>query len=153
MNQNIASSCRRAFAGTRIEIQLQSRNGSVSTPIPIRFDAAALRVGDYKDPNTFLDCSDRGGNNRTGWSNARYDELIGAAAREAHVQRRFDIFREAERILVVDEAPICPLYYWVGIQLYDRSRLGGIEANLIDEHPFKNMFWKDRPPPGHVAGR
>src|SRR5438067_182262 len=34
-------------------------------------------VGDYKDPNTFLDMFvTNGGNNRTGWSNANYDQLI-----------------------------------------------------------------------------
>ena len=36
-------------------------------------------VGDYNDPNTFLDLfrSDNG-NNRTGWKNARYDALMDA---------------------------------------------------------------------------
>ena len=34
-------------------------------------------VGDYSDPNTFVDCSvSGGGNNRTGWSNAEYDKLV-----------------------------------------------------------------------------
>jgi hypothetical protein len=34
-------------------------------------------IGDYNDPNTFLDLfrSDNG-NNRTGWKNARYDALM-----------------------------------------------------------------------------
>ncbi len=37
-------------------------------------------VGDYVDPNTFLDmCVTDGGNNRTGWGNPKYDELIRAA--------------------------------------------------------------------------
>ena len=47
-------------------------------------------------------------------------------------------------MLVNDEAPICPLYYYVGIQFYDPERLGGIEANLLDEHPIKAMYWKKR---------
>ena len=49
-----------------------------------------------------------------------------------------------EKILVTDEAPICPLYYFVNIQFYDPERLGGIEANLLDEHPIKAMYWKKR---------
>ena len=37
-------------------------------------------VGDYVDPNTFLDMwLTGGGNNNTGWSDARYDALIAAA--------------------------------------------------------------------------
>ncbi len=103
-------------------------------------------VGDYNDPNTFLDCFvTDGGNNRTGWSNARYDELIAAAAREVDPQRRHDIFREAERLLVSEQAAIAPVYHFVGVQFYDRTRLGGMEANLLDEHPIRRMFWRDDP--------
>ncbi len=40
-------------------------------------------VGDYPDPNTFLDLFlTEGGNNRTGWSDLAYDALIADAARE-----------------------------------------------------------------------
>jgi len=102
-------------------------------------------VGDYNDPNTFLDMFvTNGGNNRTGWSDKRYDELIAAAAREVDREKRFGLFQEAERILVSEAAPICPLYYYVGIQFYDGTRLGGIEPNLLDEHPLKNLYWKKR---------
>jgi oligopeptide transport system substrate-binding protein len=38
-------------------------------------------IGDYADPNTFLDMwITNGGNNQTGWSNALYDRLIAFAA-------------------------------------------------------------------------
>lgn len=100
-------------------------------------------VGDYNDPNTFLDMFvTGGGNNRTGWSNHRYDDLIAQAASELDSARRLDLFREAERLLVFEEAPVVPIYFYVGIQLYDRARLGGIEANLLDEHPLRTMFWE-----------
>jgi oligopeptide transport system substrate-binding protein len=100
-------------------------------------------VGDYNDPNTFMDLwVTNGGNNRTGWANQKYDELIAAAARELDQQKRFALFHAAEKLLVVDEAPICPLFFYVGIQFYDDARLGGIQANLLDEHPFKAMYWK-----------
>jgi oligopeptide transport system substrate-binding protein len=102
-------------------------------------------VGDYNDPNTFLDMFvTGGGNNRTGWSDAEYDGLIAAAARELDSAKRYAIFQQAERILVTNQAPICPLYYYVGIQFYDPDRLGGIEPNLLDEHPLKAIHWKKR---------
>ena len=75
---------------------------------------------------------------------ALHHELIAAAAREPDPKRRFEIFAEAEQILISTAAPICPLYYYVGIQFYDRTRLGGIEPNLLDEHPLKNIYWKKR---------
>lgn len=97
-------------------------------------------VGDYPDPNTFLDLFlTGGGNNRTGWSNADYDALIAAAAREADVAKRFVILAKAEEMLVAREAVIAPIYFYVGIQLYDSKKLSGIESNLIDEHPIRLM--------------
>jgi oligopeptide transport system substrate-binding protein len=100
-------------------------------------------VGDYNDPNTFLNMFVTGdGNNRTGWGKPLYDALIAEAAREPDKTKRFDIFRSAEHLLISDEAPICPLFFYVGIQFYDANRLGGIEANLLDEHPLREMYWK-----------
>ncbi|HVJ16004.1 MAG TPA: peptide ABC transporter substrate-binding protein, partial [Polyangiaceae bacterium] len=43
--------------------------------------ARAGWIGDYEDPNTFLDLwVTNGGNNQTGWGNTTYDRLIQAAA-------------------------------------------------------------------------
>ncbi|MEO6052695.1 MAG: peptide ABC transporter substrate-binding protein [Chthoniobacterales bacterium] len=100
-------------------------------------------VGDYPDPNTFLDMFlTDGGNNRTGWSSRLYDALIATASREENPMKRLELLKKAEIMLVDTEAPICPLYYFVGIQLYDGNRLGGIQPNLLDEHPIKAMFLK-----------
>ncbi len=99
-------------------------------------------VGDYNDPNTFLECFTRGnGNNRTGWASARYDELIAAAAREADVGKRHSFFSDAEKILISGESPIIPVYHYVGVQ-FRRDGLKGVQANLIDDHPFRAMSWK-----------
>lgn len=100
-------------------------------------------VGDYPDPNTFLDMFlTGGGNNRTGWSDPRYDLLIAEAARELDPKKRFEILRTAEDLLVKEAVPICPIYYYVGIQLYDPDKLGGIRANVLDEHPLREIYRK-----------
>jgi oligopeptide transport system substrate-binding protein len=102
-------------------------------------------VGDYPDPNTFLNLFLSGsGNNRTGWSNAVYDHLIEEAATARDSKHRFEIFRQAEKLLVCDESPIAPLFFYVGIQLYNSDQLGGIEANVLDEHPLREMYRKER---------
>jgi hypothetical protein len=46
---------------------------------------------------------------------------------------------------VADEAPVAPLFFYVGIQLYNSDKLGGIEANVLDEHPLRDIFRKDLP--------
>ncbi|MFZ4681120.1 MAG: peptide ABC transporter substrate-binding protein [Terrimicrobiaceae bacterium] len=101
-------------------------------------------VGDYPDPNTFLDMFiTGGGNNRTGWSDPAYDRLIAAATEEPDSAKRFAILRQAEEILINTQTPICPIFYYVGIQLYDARKVGGIEPNVLDEHPLKAIFRKD----------
>ncbi|MBV8815252.1 MAG: peptide ABC transporter substrate-binding protein [Verrucomicrobia bacterium] len=98
-------------------------------------------IGDYNDPNTFLECFvTNGGNNRTGWSNPTYDSLIAAAAKEPDEARRFTILNQAEDILLNQGTPICPLYFYMGIQIYDGTKLGGIEPNLIDGHPIRDIY-------------
>ncbi len=102
-------------------------------------------VGDYDDPNTFLEMWVTGsGNNRCGWSDAGYDALITQAASETDHARRLEIFQRAETILVRDQTPICPLYYYVGIQLYDDHKLGGLRPNLLDVHPVRDMYLRKK---------
>jgi oligopeptide transport system substrate-binding protein len=96
-------------------------------------------VGDYLDPNTFLEMfvTDNG-NNRTGYSNARYDELIAKAALEANKEKRFSYFQEAEQILV-DDVPILPFYTYNWNRLVSPS-VQGWEDNPMDYYPFKYMY-------------
>ena len=104
-------------------------------------------VGDYNDPNTFLDMFlTTSGNNRTGWASAAYDALISQAAAEADATKRYAILKQAETQLIETECVVAPVYHYVGVQFYQPEFLGGVEANLIDEHPLRCMFWKQPPP-------
>lgn len=131
-----------------IEVGLQKQEWKVYLNSMSRVDYDFCRsswVGDYADANTFLGCFvTNDGNNRTGWSNAAYDKLIADANREPDVEKRAGMFREAEKILISDEATICPLFFYVGIQFYDDKKIGGISPSLLDNHPLKDMFRKDR---------
>jgi oligopeptide transport system substrate-binding protein len=94
-------------------------------------------IGDYVDPNTFLDMwITGGGNNQTGWSNQRYDELIARAGRTMDPKERLRLFREAETILVVDEVPIMPLFTYVNKGMLSR-KVKGWFPNILDQHPLK----------------
>lgn len=130
--------------GINMQLQAQEWTVYLNTQSNLNYDLCRSSwVADYNDPNTFLNMFvTNDGNNRTGWSNAQYDERIAAAGREVDLQKRYDLFRAAEHQLVVEDAPICPLYYYVGIQFYDGAKLGGIEPNLLDEHPLKDIYWK-----------
>ena len=149
LDQNIAVELEEMFKqvlGVNMMLQRQEWTVYLQSQSKLEYDLCRSSwVGDYNDPNTFLDMFvTDGGNNRTGWSRKEYDDLIAAAAKEVDPGKRYDIFRQAEKILVTDEAQICPLYYYVGIQFYDAGRLGGIESNILDEHPLKAIYWKPR---------
>jgi oligopeptide transport system substrate-binding protein len=68
-------------------------------------------TADYLDATTFLDMwrSDSG-NNHTGWSNPAYDALSDRANTIVDPAARAKVLAEAEA-LVLDAAPIVPIYY------------------------------------------
>jgi oligopeptide transport system substrate-binding protein len=95
-------------------------------------------IGDYVDPNTFLDMwITGGGNNQTGFSNKRYDELIGqASCKIVSPKDRMRALQDAEKILVVDEVPVMPLFTYVNTGMLSRL-VKGWSANILDQHPLK----------------
>lgn len=98
-------------------------------------------IGDYADPNTFLDMFVTGGeNNCTGWGNAEYDKLIAAAAVETDSAKRLDLLHQAETILM-DEMPIIPFYNYVSKNMV-KPTVRGFYNNIQDTHPL-SALWID----------
>jgi oligopeptide transport system substrate-binding protein len=97
-------------------------------------------IGDYNDAQTFLGMfTSTDGNNRTGWKNPRYDALVREANEQPDLEKRAQAFREAETLLVQDEAPIIPLYFYVGINYFDTNKIQGIYQNILDVHPLQSI--------------
>jgi oligopeptide transport system substrate-binding protein len=95
-------------------------------------------IADYDDANTFLDMFiSNNGNNRTGWKSARYDALIHEANEQTDLKKREEIFQQAETLLVRDEMPIIPLYFYVGINYFDTNKIQGLYENVLDDHPLQ----------------
>ncbi len=91
-------------------------------------------IGDYPDPNTFLDMFVTGGpNNQTNWGDAKYDHNIKMAKSEADPAARMQLFVEAETILM-EHQPIMPIYFYVSKNMV-QPRIQGFHANLQDIHP------------------
>lgn len=96
-------------------------------------------IGDYIDPYTFLELfMTGGGNNNTGWGNARYDELMRLSTSAKSRDERYAYFQEAEQILV-DEAPILPIYNYTTNYLLSED-VKGYFPNTMDYHPYKYMY-------------
>ena len=99
-------------------------------------------IGDYPDPFAFAEIlRSRHGMNEFGWSNARYDALLQAAATAANSRQRFRLLREAEA-MVLDELPVIPLFHYSKARLVD-ERVGGYRPNPLDHNYTRHYFWKD----------
>jgi oligopeptide transport system substrate-binding protein len=100
-------------------------------------------IGDYVDPNSFLDMWVKdGGNNRTGWHNPQFDKLVLQVAPQADSpQQRYQAFLAAEKILM-DELPVIPIYTYVSMHLQHPS-VKGMPDNLLDYTSYKHVSLGD----------
>ena len=144
LNEQIAVELQAQWKST-LGIHVDLRNQEWATYLrsldTLDFDIARSSwVGDYDDPLTFLDCFATGrGNNRTGWSDPVYDNLLAKAQAEANATTRLRLLEQAEEILVAQAIPILPLYHFVGCLMFDPKKWDGLLPNLLDEHPFSEI--------------
>ena len=124
-----------------IEIELQNQDWKVFLNSQSNLDYDISRsswVGDYLDPNTFLELLTSGsGNNDSGWSNNRYDELIRLAASSKSRAERYGFFQQAEKILL-EQTPLIPIYTYTRSYLKKTSVKGHYD-NILDYHPYKHI--------------
>lgn len=130
--------------GIEIELLNMEYKVAVAQTQAGKYDIARANwIGDYMDPGTFLDMwVTGGGNNRTGWSNPAYDELIRKAAGCARAADRYGFFAQAEELLA-HEVPIVPLYFFRSKALVHRS-VRGWYPNILDHHPYKHVYLEAR---------
>jgi oligopeptide transport system substrate-binding protein len=112
---------------------------------------ASSWVGDYNDANTFLDMfMSQSGNNRTGWKSTPYDKLIRDANDLRDPLKREELLRQAETILISEQIPIVPVYFYAGSIFFRDRDIKGIFPNVLDEHPIQDIFKIS--PKSHVQG-
>jgi ABC-type transport system substrate-binding protein len=122
--------------------------------IPWQNYAASIRSGsyslfrlgwdaDYADPDNLLyfnfDSAEKQQGNLTGYDNAGFDALLQQARGEQDPERRQEIYRKAEQMLLAD-APIIPLFQQVvlfglrkGITGFDVDLLGRVDFAQINK--------------------
>ncbi len=96
-------------------------------------------IGDYEDPNTFLDLMrPNRGNNKTGWENMDFDALVEKANTINNQEKRYELLNEAEKILI-DNMPIIPLYTYVRVYQLS-SDVKGFNPHILDHHHPKFIY-------------
>jgi oligopeptide transport system substrate-binding protein len=96
-------------------------------------------IGDYEDPNTFLDLMrPNRGNNKTGWENMEYDSLVQKANTINNQAERYELLYKAEEILI-ENMPVIPLYTYV--RAYQLSPdVKGFNPHILDHHHPKFIY-------------
>jgi oligopeptide transport system substrate-binding protein len=102
--------------------------------------ARAGWIGDYVDPNNFLDmfiC--KGGNNRTHWCNTEYDKLVLEQAPRAKTHaERLAIFKRAEKILM-DDMPVIPIYIYTSNNLVHPT-VKNFTNNILNQANYREIY-------------
>ena len=95
-------------------------------------------IGDYEDPNTFLDLMrPNRGNNKTGWEDKNYDDLVAKANSTNNQDERYQLLNEAEKMLI-DNMPIIPLYTYV--RSYQLSPdVKGFNPHILDPVSYTHL--------------
>lgn len=127
-----------------IEVALLNRDWKsyLDSRRQLHYDIArSAWIGDYPDPNTFLDTmlSDSS-ENQTGWHHETYDALIGQAAAELDPAKRLELLHEAEDLLL-SEAPLIPIYTYTKKFLMN-PEIDDFHPNILDIHPFRSVYFK-----------
>ena len=128
-----------------IEVTLENQEWKVYLQSRRNGDFAIARagwIGDYNDPNTFLDLlTSTSGINDSGWSHPDYDSLIARAGRTLDPAERYELFQQAESILI-DQLPIIPIYFSVRTYLKQPS-VRSWHPNILDQHPYKFVYLEE----------
>ncbi len=101
--------------GVSVELSARESTGyfaSLSEDAPPIYRAGWCQ--DYSDANNFLYdvFFSEASQNDTGFVNADFDALVVEARLETDLQARRDLYAEAERILINENAAIAPIYYY-----------------------------------------
>jgi len=96
-------------------------------------------IGDYNDAFTFSQMMHSANEmNHSGYVSSRYDNFIELAAGERDPVVRADFLEQAE-IILLDDMPIIPIYFYVSKHLV-KNWVGGRQPNIMDHHYTKNLY-------------
>ncbi len=130
--------------GIQVELENQEWKTFLSTRGNKEYDVArAGWVGDYLDPNTFLDMFVTGaGLNDPDYSRPEYDRLIIEAARQQGAER-MESLSQAEDLLVNQDFALVPIYFYITVNLFNSEKWQGWYPNTLDVHSYEGLRSKN----------
>ncbi|MCA8969389.1 MAG: peptide ABC transporter substrate-binding protein [Planctomycetes bacterium] len=124
----------RDVLGLEVRLENMEWQSFLKTESSFGYDISrASWIGDYPDPNTFLDMWQSGNaNNRTGYADPEYDASIREAASTTNAAKRLAILKDAEAH-VLDDMVVIPIFYYVSTNCV-HPWVRGLVSNFQDRH-------------------
>lgn len=101
-------------------------------------------LADYPTMDNFLYplffSENAGSDNMTFYSNPEVDDLLMEARKTADTQKRIELYRKAEKI-ILDDAPLVPLMFYRTSRVIS-SRVGGYIRTAMDDTPYERVYIK-----------
>lgn len=128
-----------------IEVQIENEEWKVYLN-QLKSDAPSLfRLGwlaDYPDPDNFMNLmTSYSDNNKTGWANKKYDDMIETAASTIAKDKRIKIYADAQKLLTETDTPVIPIFSDVRPILLS-SRVQGFPLNALNRWELKGVSLK-----------
>ncbi|SMF38766.1 oligopeptide transport system substrate-binding protein [Alteromonadaceae bacterium Bs31] len=112
----------------------------ITTTNNLEYDVARMGwIGDVADATNFFELMITGvGNNRTGWSNEEYDQLMQQVTRTNDRTEREAIFAKLNALLA-DEMPIAPFYTYTQ-KIAIQPNVKNWHSNVLIRPDYKSVF-------------
>jgi ABC-type oligopeptide transport system substrate-binding subunit len=95
-------------------------------------------IGEFSDPLAFLELfTEDSRSNSTGWSSARFEELVAASNDTPNPAKRLELLAQAETLLL-DDVPLFPIFHYVAHNLI-KPFVKGVHLNSRDIHPLQGV--------------
>lgn len=130
--------------GIQVELQNEDWKVFLNSQQTLHYDVSRSSwIADFSDPINFLEIfTSDNKNNRTGWKNKQYDQLIQKSRNQIDPKRRNALLGEAEEILL-EELPIIPIYFYTNTYLLSDC-VQGWHSNLLNIHPYAHVSLCDK---------
>ena len=143
MHKQIASAAQQMWKdhlNIHVNIENQEWKVYLSRLQRMEFQIARMGwIGDYADPNTFLELfAASNGNNHSNWKDAQYDAMLEDANQTVDATERLAKLREAEAY-VMQQQPVIPIYVYTKSSMV-KPYLRGYFPNDMDRHQWKYMW-------------
>lgn len=146
MHKQIATAAQQMWKDNlNIDVTIENQEWKVYLGRLAKVDFQMARlgwIGDYADPNTFLELfASTNGNNHSNWKDEKYDQMLQEANAMADKQARLDKLREAEAY-AFESQPMLPIYVYTKPTMV-KPYLGGLFGNYKDRHPWMYLHIKE----------